>query len=180
MDFEDLVPEAEPVEVVERIDDTKNDAESPWLWNGKPIVKIPDEHETFVYLITNRMNGMRYVGFKTAVSRRTKVVNKKKRHVKVESDWKSYWSSSENLQADVRKYGKGNFLREILYLSVNKGVGKYLEAYEQFTRNALTKDGYYNGIVNLRIGKKTIGRVTEVVKAEKVLGDELARKFGYE
>ena len=158
MDFEKLIPEAEPIEIVERKVEPKDEEVSPWLWNGKPIETIPPEHETFVYLITN----------------------KKKRHIKVESDWKTYWSSSENLQADVAKYGKGSFLREIIYLSVNKGVGKYLEAYEQFTRNALTTDGYYNGIVNLRIGKRTIGKVKDVIKADVLLGDDIAKQFGYE
>lgn len=178
MDFEKLVPEAEPIKVVERIEET-NEKEEPWLWNGKPIESIPPEHETFVYLITNKVNGKRYIGFKTAVSRKTKIVNKKKKHIKVESDWKTYWSSSENLQEDVRKYGKSSFIREIIYMSVNKGVGKYLEAYEQFTRNALTTDGYYNGIVNLRIGKRTIGKVKDVVKADIILGDNIAKQFGF-
>ena len=180
MDFEKLIPEAEPIEIVERKVEPKDEEVSPWLFNGKPIESIPQEHETFVYLITNKKNGKRYIGFKTAVSRKTKIVNKKKRHIKVESDWKTYWSSSENLQDDVAKYGKGSFLREIIYLSVNKGVGKYLEAYEQFTRNALTTDGYYNGIVNLRIGKRTIGKVKDIVKADVILGDEIAKQFGYE
>lgn len=178
MDFEKLVPEAEPIKVVERIEET-NEKEEPWLWNGKPIESIPHEHETFVYLITNKVNGKRYIGFKTAVSRKTKIVNKKKKHIKVESDWKTYWSSSENLQEDVRKYGKSSFIREIIYMSVNKGVGKYIEAYEQFTRNVLTTDGYYNGIVNLRIGKRTIGKVKDVVKADIILGDNIAKQFGY-
>ena len=180
MDFEKLIPEAEPIEIVERKVEPKDEEVSPWLWNGKPIETIPPEHETFVYLITNKNNGKRYIGFKTAVSRKTKKKKKKKRHIKVESDWKTYWSSSENLQADVAKYGKGAFLREIIYLSVNKGVGKYLEAYEQFTRNALTTDGYYNGIVNLRIGKRTIGKVKDVIKADVLLGDDIAKQFGYE
>ena len=176
MDFDSLVPESTPIKVVEKVEEDKEC--DPWLWNGKPIYTIPTEHETFVYLITNKINGKRYVGFKTSVSQKTKVVNKKKKKCKVESDWQSYWSSSENLQEDVRKYGKKNFMREILWFSVNKSVGKYLELYEQIVRGVLTdsKDKYYNGIVNVRLNGRTVQKITQAVHCTVCLGDKLNEK----
>jgi hypothetical protein len=35
-----------------------------WLYNGDVIDTLPDDCEAFVYLITNKKNGMKYVGKK--------------------------------------------------------------------------------------------------------------------
>ena len=174
MNLDELVPkfktEFKPYEK-----SIEEDNDSPWLWNGNPIDKIPEEHKTFVYLITNKITKKRYIGFKTAVSRRTYVENHKKKQKEVESDWKTYWSSSENLQEDVKKYGKQNFIREIIWLTVNKAVGKYIELEEQITRKVMTenRDQYYNGIVNVRLNQHTIGRFNEAIKCDYCIGDTL-------
>ena len=61
-----------------------------------------------------------------------------------ESDWKSYFSSSDDLKADVKVLGEDKFLREILYLCPHKKSMSYYETYEQFTRNVLMNEEYYN------------------------------------
>ena len=43
------------------------------------------------------------------------------------------------------------FKREILHLCKTRGTLSYLEAKEQFDRNVLLTNEYYNGIINCKI-----------------------------
>ena len=45
---------------------------SDWTYEGKVIDKLPEDCEAFVYLITNKKNGMKYVGKKLAKFKTTK------------------------------------------------------------------------------------------------------------
>src|SRR6056300_1668270 len=102
-----------------------------WKYQGQPFTE-PGDNYGFVYIITNTDTGRKYIGKKFFWSKKRKQVNKKRRSVTVESDWKSYWSSSEEVKKDVKELGKGLFTREIIHLCPTKGVTNYLEAKEQF------------------------------------------------
>ena len=43
-----------------------------WTYQGKKVDKIPDEYEGFVYLITNKTTGQKYIGKKLAKFKTTK------------------------------------------------------------------------------------------------------------
>ena len=134
---------------------------SYWIYEGKQISELPEGCEAFVYLITNKKNGMKYVGKKLAKFKTTKPPlkgKKNKRRGTKESDWREYWGSSDHLKEDVAKYGESNFTREILYICPSRGVASYLEAKEQFEREVLLNDDYYNGIINVRVGGSKILR----------------------
>ena len=126
-----------------------------WTYHGKPVEEIPQEFIGFVYLITNLTNGKKYIGKKLSQFKKTRPPlkgKKRKRRTLVESDWRDYWGSSDNLQADLEKLGPENFTREILYFCITRGQLSYLEAKEQFDREVLLTDEYYNGIINVRVG----------------------------
>ena len=126
-----------------------------WTYKGKKITEIPDEYEGFVYLITNKKTGQKYIGKKLAKFKTTKPPlkgKKNKRRGTKESDWRTYWGSSDRLNADVAALGEKNFTREILYLCKGRGEMSYIEAREQFDRRVLETDEYYNGIINVRVG----------------------------
>lgn len=126
-----------------------------WMYKGEIVDEIPVGYIGFVYLITNLTNNRKYIGKKLAQFKKSRPPLKGKklrRKYTVESDWKDYWSSSDNLKADVETLGKEQFSREILYWCTSKAELSYLEAKEQFDRRVLETDDYYNGIINVRVG----------------------------
>ena len=128
-----------------------------WLYHGEPVDKIDPKFAAFVYIITNTVTGRQYIGLKTAVTPKTRSVKGKKKRIKVESDWRDYWSSSDELKADIENLGQDKFRREILYFCELKAHANYLEAREQIDRRVLENpDKYYNGIVNCRVSRNHI------------------------
>ncbi len=131
-----------------------------WTYQGTVIEELPEECVGYVYIITCIPTGRKYIGKKLAkfskITYKTiKLKNgtKKRKRIKgkIDSDWKEYWGSSPNLQADIEQLGKENFTREILYYCGSKAETSYVEAREQFERRVLESDDYYNGIINCRI-----------------------------
>jgi hypothetical protein len=134
-----------------------------WLYEGAEY-ELPEntDHSDiygFVYLITNLENGRKYIGKKFFWRKKILPITKsrkRRKHTQVESDWKSYYGSSEELNSDIDKYGKDNFRREILHICKTKGECGYLEAKEQFVRDALLTDEYYNTWIQVRVRKNHI------------------------
>jgi len=122
-----------------------------WIYNGEPYYE-PGEYYGFVYIIENLLSGRKYIGKKFFWSIKRKQVNKKRKSYKVESDWKEYWSSSDELKTDVENLGRENFRRTIIHLCPNKGTANYLEAKEQFTRSVLeNKELWYNSWISVKV-----------------------------
>ena len=122
-----------------------------WLYNGEVFAGPEESHYGFVYLITNLQNGKMYVGKKLFWFKKTKVVKGKKKRIKTESDWRTYWSSSDEVKKDVQEIGQENFTREILQVCPNKGSCNYLEAKEQMLREVLETNLYYNSQIQCRV-----------------------------
>jgi hypothetical protein len=127
-----------------------------WFYNGEPFLE-PGEYYGFVYIITNKTDGRKYIGKKFFWATKRRQVNKVRKRYKAESDWKTYWSSSDELQRDVERLGKENFTREIIHLCKNKGTTNYLEAKEQFTRSVLeNKDLWYNTWISVKVNRSHV------------------------
>lgn len=129
---------------------------SEWLYKDKPF-ELDGQYYGFVYIITNLISGKKYIGKKFFWSSKRRQVNKVRKRYKAESDWKDYWSSSEELKADIEALGKENFKREIIHLCPNKGTTNYLEAKEQFVREVLEdKDNWYNSWIQCKVHRSHI------------------------
>ena len=141
-----------------------------WTYKGQEVIELPEECIGYVYIITNLTNNKKYIGKKLAKFAKTtyktiKLKNgtkkKKKIRSKVDSDWKEYWGSSPNLQADINTLGKENFTREILHYCKSKAETSYVEAREQFDRKVLESQEYYNGQISVRVhGSHIINKLT--------------------
>lgn len=105
-------------------------------------------------MIENKISGKKYIGKKLTSKSKTKMVNKKKKKFKVESDWKNYYGSSEDLLKDVKEFGKESFKRTIIRLCKTKAGSSYWEIFHQMTEHALLSDNYYNKFVGCRIRRE--------------------------
>ena len=110
----------------------------------------------FIYIITNLKNNRKYIGKKQCISKTKRKPLKgrtNKRIVLKESDWKIYTSSSNDLNLDIQKFGKEKFVFKILKTCNSKWELAYYEIKEQLDRNVLLRNDFYNGIINVRIGR---------------------------
>ena len=131
-----------------------------WHLEGRKYNPEEDElskYVGFVYLITERDTGKKYIGKKFFWSKRRLPPLKgksRKRTVVKESDWKDYYGSSEHLKTLVERKGTEVYYREILHLCETKGECSYLEAKEQFLRDVLLREDYYNEFIGCKIHSK--------------------------
>ena len=130
-----------------------------WYYKNKIVKEIPEGIIGFVYLITNLTNDKKYIGKKLAQFKRSKPPlkgRKNKRRTLVESDWRDYYGSSDELNEDIEKLGKEKFKRKILYFCQSKAELSYVEAREQFKYKVLETDDWYNGHIRVRVHQKGI------------------------
>ena len=130
-----------------------------WTYKNKEVTDIPAEFIGFVYLITNTTNDRKYIGKKLTQFKRSKKPLKgrtNKRRYTVESDWKDYYGSSDELSADIELLGKDKFKREIMFWCSSKSELSYIEAREQFTHKVLESKQWYNGHIRVRVHQKGI------------------------
>ena len=139
----------------------------PWIYKGEYYEPSEDvtsksfPYHGFVYLIENLENSMSYVGKKGFTFSKTRQVNKKKKRFRAESDWRTYYGSSEALSKDLEVYGEDVFRRTILHLCRSKGECSYFELYEQMARQVLIRDDYYNTWVSARVRNSHLNHLRE-------------------
>lgn len=140
-------------------------------WTTNLVIEEGKLPYGFIYIITNKTNGKRYIGKKQMKSvKKLKPLKgrKNKRHFDIETDWKTYTSSSNELNEDIKKHGINNFNFEIVRLCDSKFELAYYEAKTQFDNDVLLKEGFYNGIINCRIGRAPDALLQKLVEESKI------------
>lgn len=136
-----------------------------WSYNGEVVLNLPEDCVGFVYIIINTITGRKYIGKKLAKFTKTKVKTvtlkngtkkKKKIREKIDSDWREYFGSSNELLGDIQSLGVENFNREILHYCKSKAECSYREAKLQFQYGVLESDDWYNGNIMCKIHKSHI------------------------
>jgi hypothetical protein len=131
-----------------------------WYYENQLVEELPEDCVGFVYIITNLTNDRKYIGKKLAKFSKTtyktvklKNGNKKRKKIrgKIDSDWREYYGSNDELKRDLANLGPENFRREILYYCKSKAECSYIEAREQFSRKVLESREYYNGHIQVRV-----------------------------
>lgn len=136
-----------------------SDYENPWTHNGEVINEnVPEGSVSFVYLITNTINDKKYIGKKILNFRKTKKIKGKKRKVKTysASDWREYYGSSTELNAERQEIGNAKFKREIIRFCKSKGEASYWEAKYIFETDAIISDQYYNQSIMVRVHRNHV------------------------
>jgi hypothetical protein len=124
-----------------------------WIYKGE-IVEDIGNYIGFVYIITNLRTERKYIGKKNFYFSKTKQLKGKKKKYKVESDWKDYFGSNEELNHHVNIFGQDQFRREILRFCSSKGEMSYFESKYQFQNDVLESDQWYNSWISCKIHKK--------------------------
>jgi hypothetical protein len=140
-----------------------------WILNESVV--ITEETFGFIYEITNTATNKKYIGKKQCQSRIKRKPLKGKIRNRIdyrESDWKLYTSSSNDLNEEIKIYGKDKFIFKILRTCDSKWALAYYEIKEQIDKEVLFKDEYHNGIINCRIGKAPKAEM-EKFKDKKVI-----------
>lgn len=132
-----------------------------WYYKGKEFTSEDiGDNIGFVYIITDRLTGKKYLGKKILISKRKlkPLKGQKRRRTKlVESDWQTYYGSNDEIRSYIDEGQYDRFYREILTLCKSKGEMSYIEAREQFEREVLLKpDEWYNGIIQVKIHRNHV------------------------
>jgi hypothetical protein len=131
-----------------------------WYYNDEVYdPEVPPEGAVgFVYRVQHLETGRKYLGKKLLWSRRKTTVKGKKKYVTKESDWRTYYGSSKQLQEEIKENGNDKYHREILRLCETKGEMSYYEAKYQFDNDVLLSDEYYNEFIGCKIHSKHLKR----------------------
>ena len=121
-----------------------------WLYEDKEFTDVEDYYG-FIYLIENMANGKKYIGRKFLTKAGYKTVKGKRKKIRVESDWRDYYGSSNSLKEDIDLYGKDNFRRTILRLCKSRGECNYFETKYIFDNDAILDPNFYNSWVSCKI-----------------------------
>ncbi len=137
----------------------EGDYENPWTYKGTTFTSADiGDFFGYVYCITNLKSGRKYIGRKNFQQHRKHRGSRRKRTS--ESNWKTYYGSSKELNEDRKLLGNSTFRREILGVYRTQGKVNYEETRQLFLNNVLTEsldDGspaYYNSNVLGRYYKK--------------------------
>lgn len=126
-----------------------------WKYKEEYISEIPKGAISFTYKITrinieeDNTSPIYYIGKKNFYRR-------SKRRT-FESDWMSYYGSSEWLKEHVKKYGTENFEREILEICFSKSEATYKEVKLLIENDVLHLD-YTSGMKKLYYNLSILGR----------------------
>ena len=121
-----------------------------WLYEDKEFTDVEDYYG-FIYLIENMANGKKYIGRKFLTNAGYKTVKGKRKKIRVESDWRDYYGSSNSLKEDIDLNGKDSFRRTILRLCKSRGECNYFETKYIFDNDAILDPNFYNSWVSCKI-----------------------------
>lgn len=143
-----------------------------WLHEEKEIVDIsqfPEGAVGFVYFITNIQSEKFYIGKKALYMNQSKLLTKKemlewskpgrvpkKRKIRKESDWKTYYGSNKLVKEEVKTLGEDKFQRNILKFCFSKKQMSYWEQYYQFEYNVLFREDSYNDNIAGKFYRKDV------------------------
>jgi hypothetical protein len=71
--------------------------------------------------------------------------------------------SCDELKEDVKLLGKDKFLKEILYICPHKKSMSFYETMEQFKRDVILREDYYNTNVEGKFFSSEVGNLYEIV-----------------
>jgi hypothetical protein len=130
-----------------------------WHYDGKELEEPPDDAFGFVYLIECTKNGKKYYGKKLLTKAGYKQVKGKRKKIRKESDWKTYFGSSKELLSDVGLLGEKHFKRTILRFCKTRGECNYFESKFILESDAILSDKYYNDWISVKVSSSHLKNI---------------------
>lgn len=130
-----------------------------WHYNGNILEEPPEDAFGFVYLIECTKNGKKYYGKKLLTKAGYKQVKGKRKKIRKESDWKTYFGSSKELLADVELLGEKHFKRTILRFCKTRGECNYFESKFILESDAILSDKYYNDWLSVKVSSSHLKNI---------------------
>src|ERR1700742_1816752 len=125
------------------------------------VPSLSTEFKGFIYVTTNTVNGKKYIG-------------------KCESNKKSYLGSGSLLKKAIKKYGRQNFIRDILAYGISREDLDDLEKYYIDYYGCQNSDLFYNIKEGGQGGPLPKGTITlksyKVLELDPILGNVI-KKF---
>ena len=139
-----------------------------WNYKGLPVLAIenmPKGTYGFIYEVTHKPTGKKYIGKKVLYFERNKKLGKRelaalreerklkgiggrvpaKKKVKKESDWQTYYGSQKEILELVKAGESNEFTRDIIRYVKNKKQLTYFECKHLFIKEVLeTRNNYIN------------------------------------
>lgn len=117
---------------------------------GNPFDEVLIEKNAgFIYIIHNSILSKSYIGKKLFKHRK----NKKS----IESDWKTYWGSNDELKKDIERFGEEHFSRAIIKICKTKSECSYEEAKLQFALGVLESPArFYNAWICCKVSRRQL------------------------
>ena len=143
---------------------------TPWQFESRDVLVTPEGMAGFTYVIENLITNQKYIG---------------RKFFEPEKAWRNYWSSSEPLKADLKKYGKAAFTRRMLEMFLTRDEVIAGEIAEQESRDVLNATFSYGGMkyYNLNIGGAKFSshrdspKTPEEIEEDRLRRNEYARIF---
>jgi group I intron endonuclease len=121
---------------------------TPPLIREDKILEVKDPYG-FIYITTNLINGKKYIGQKK---------------FDISNTWITYLGSGKHLKRAIIKYGKENFIREILSIAYSKEELNQLEIEYIKNHNATESNDYYNIASGGDGGNLILGKTDDEIK----------------
>ncbi len=124
-----------------------------WKFKGEDLndESVPTTAIGFIYLITQKSTGKKYIGRKLLTKSGSKTVKGVKKKIRKESDWKEYWSSSPKILEWIAAHGTDDFEKEILQFVSSKGMLVYAEEFAIYAAGALESDNWWNDNIRSKV-----------------------------
>lgn len=130
-----------------------------WIYQGQALEEIPEKSYGFVYIIRQKSTGKQYIGRKYFTKAGYKTVNKKRKKIRLESDWRDYWGSSPALLKAIEQFGQDDFEREIVRICYNRSECSYYESKLIFEHDAILSESFFNDWVSVKISSVHVNAV---------------------
>ena len=142
-----------------------------WMYKGEVLTDemIPDKSLGFIYLLTHKPTGKRYIGRKLLTKMHVRQKNKKKIRSRVENDWRDYWSSSPEILAMIEAEGTEDWIREVLVFAPGKGILNYLEEKFQHSLGVLETDAWWNSNIRAKYFRRLVINKFNITEVDSII-----------